>query len=400
MIRSCSLLAFSLLASVVSAPVVFAQDAASSALQPSIEINRDALSALSQSAPHNPSATSVNTTTSSDGALSPATAAIREEGSRGTLIVPPPTGQAQPRLVWVKGLEGQIVPMKPDPKPRKKRIKKAVEKAVSAKECPCADAAAQDDSVKSAEKSVDKKTDVTPAEKSVPVAPVQVEEKKIVPPVAPAAVPAPAVAVPTASVSAASPAAPAAAAPAPAAQTPAATTPAAAPSAPAPVAPAPTATTPVETAPTAKPPTPPVLPAVPPAPKAATVPATPASTPASAPTPSAPAAQTPAAGKDPAALSMVFKATETALPLTMKESMDKLVATLRADETKHVNLLAYASATSDQASTARRVSLARALSVRAYLIDNGINNLRINVQAEGDKNPGGASDRVDVFITK
>jgi outer membrane protein OmpA-like peptidoglycan-associated protein len=97
---------------------------------------------------------------------------------------------------------------------------------------------------------------------------------------------------------------------------------------------------------------------------------------------------------------MDFKPTETALPLTMKEAMDKLVAELKADEAKRVNLLAYASATADQASTARRVSLSRALSVRAYLIDNGINNLRINVQAEGDKNPGGAPDRVDVFVTK
>ena len=96
---------------------------------------------------------------------------------------------------------------------------------------------------------------------------------------------------------------------------------------------------------------------------------------------------------------MTFKATEATLPLTMKESMDKVVAKLKANEAQRMNIVAYASAAADQASTARRVSLARALSVRAYLIDNGINNLRINVQAEGDKNPGGAADRVDLFIT-
>jgi outer membrane protein OmpA-like peptidoglycan-associated protein len=48
--------------------------------------------------------------------------------------------------------------------------------------------------------------------------------------------------------------------------------------------------------------------------------------------------------------------------------------------------------------TARRVSLSRALAIRAYLIDQGIPSLRINVQAEGDKNPGGESDRVDMFV--
>jgi outer membrane protein OmpA-like peptidoglycan-associated protein len=99
-------------------------------------------------------------------------------------------------------------------------------------------------------------------------------------------------------------------------------------------------------------------------------------------------------------ISMVFKPTETALPLTMKEGMDKMVAKLRADEKLRVNILAYASAAADQANTARRVSLSRALSVRAYLIDNGINNLRINVQAEGDKNPGGAPDRVEIWLVK
>ncbi len=100
-------------------------------------------------------------------------------------------------------------------------------------------------------------------------------------------------------------------------------------------------------------------------------------------------------------MTMVFKATETTLPLSMKESMDKFVAKLKAEESLRVNIVAYASAAADQASTARRVSLSRALSVRAYLIDNGINNLRINVQAEGDKNPaGGAADRVELYTVK
>lgn len=99
-------------------------------------------------------------------------------------------------------------------------------------------------------------------------------------------------------------------------------------------------------------------------------------------------------------MTIAFNATETALPLAMTGAMDKLVERLKADETLRLNIVSYASATADQASTARRVSLSRALSVRAYLIDHGINNMRINVQAEGDKNPGGAADRVDVFVDK
>jgi len=86
------------------------------------------------------------------------------------------------------------------------------------------------------------------------------------------------------------------------------------------------------------------------------------------------------------------------VPLSTKDALDKLAKQLILNEKQRVTLIAYASAAGDQVSTARRVSLSRALSVRAYLIDAGVNNLRINVQAEGDKNPGGDPDRVDLFV--
>lgn len=99
-------------------------------------------------------------------------------------------------------------------------------------------------------------------------------------------------------------------------------------------------------------------------------------------------------------LRVVFKATETAVPLSVKEPLSKLGEQLKASEGSRVNLFAYASAAADQATTARRVSLARALAVRAYLIDQGIGSMRINVHAEGDKNPGGDANRVDLFVVK
>ncbi len=104
------------------------------------------------------------------------------------------------------------------------------------------------------------------------------------------------------------------------------------------------------------------------------------------------------AEQKPPALSVEFKSTETTVPLTIKPELDKLAKQLKENEALRVTLIAYASSVGDQSSTARRVSLSRALSVRAYLIDAGVNNLRINVQAEGDKNPGGNPDRVDLFV--
>jgi len=82
----------------------------------------------------------------------------------------------------------------------------------------------------------------------------------------------------------------------------------------------------------------------------------------------------------------------------MQDPLDKVIKRLKANADERVTITAYASSVGDQPSTARRVSLSRALSVRAALIDAGISNLRINVQAEGDKNPGGEPDRVDLFI--
>ena len=97
-------------------------------------------------------------------------------------------------------------------------------------------------------------------------------------------------------------------------------------------------------------------------------------------------------------LSIGFKTTETTVPLTMKEDINKVAKQLIQSPNQRVTLIAYAAAVGDQVSTARRISLSRALSVRAYLIDAGVNNLRINVQAEGDKNPGGDPDRVDLIF--
>ena len=104
------------------------------------------------------------------------------------------------------------------------------------------------------------------------------------------------------------------------------------------------------------------------------------------------------ADKTPPTLRIVFKTTETTVPLSVNDDLNKLAKQLIQNDNQRVTLIAYASASGDQVSTARRISLSRALSVRAFLIDAGVNNLRINVQAEGDKNPGGDADRVDLYV--
>jgi outer membrane protein OmpA-like peptidoglycan-associated protein len=85
----------------------------------------------------------------------------------------------------------------------------------------------------------------------------------------------------------------------------------------------------------------------------------------------------------------------------LPDEKDKLamLAQYIQDEGKRVHITAYAGGTPDQASAARRISLSRALSIRAFLIDKGVPQLRIDVKAMGNKELNGKSpDRADIRV--
>jgi outer membrane protein OmpA-like peptidoglycan-associated protein len=62
------------------------------------------------------------------------------------------------------------------------------------------------------------------------------------------------------------------------------------------------------------------------------------------------------------------------------------------------NILAYAPGTPDDPSTARRVSLSRAMAVRSALVANGVPSARIFVRALGAQYGDGPPDRADLTI--
>jgi outer membrane protein OmpA-like peptidoglycan-associated protein len=97
-------------------------------------------------------------------------------------------------------------------------------------------------------------------------------------------------------------------------------------------------------------------------------------------------------------MSVLFSQAETDVPLSAQEDLRKLAQKLVAKEDLGVRVVAYASGPEEQKSLARRVSLSRALAVRAFLIDLGVDNLRINVQAMGNDIPSGEPERADIFI--
>ena len=147
-------------------------------------------------------------------------------------------------------------------------------------------------------------------------------------------------------------------------------------------------------------------PAAPPAPAPATAPApaapTPPAPPAPAPTQVAkaePGPAAPAAGAPESAL-LAFAPGETRLPSEGIASLEQIALAAAADESLRIQLLAYASADGGPSSTARRISLKRALNVRKFLIDKDVRASRIDVRALGNRVPSGDPDRVDVSIAR
>jgi outer membrane protein OmpA-like peptidoglycan-associated protein len=94
----------------------------------------------------------------------------------------------------------------------------------------------------------------------------------------------------------------------------------------------------------------------------------------------------------------MFPTGESQLPAAGKTAMDPVIKRLQADENLRLQLKAYASGGQDSTNTARRLSLSRALAVRAFLIDNNIQSTRMDVRALGDRNEGGPADRVDLVV--
>jgi len=79
--------------------------------------------------------------------------------------------------------------------------------------------------------------------------------------------------------------------------------------------------------------------------------------------------------------------------------LKQLADRLSGNPDQRIQLRAYASSDDGTASAARRLALARALQVRAYLIENSVRSTRIDVRALGDKVEGsGPLDRIDIVL--
>jgi len=93
-----------------------------------------------------------------------------------------------------------------------------------------------------------------------------------------------------------------------------------------------------------------------------------------------------------------FQAGSAELSDQARDALNGVAGRLGQNEAERVQINAYAAVDGDSGSQARRLSLSRALAVRAYLIDRGVRSTRLDVRALGNPGGDGPSDRVDLIV--
>lgn len=101
-------------------------------------------------------------------------------------------------------------------------------------------------------------------------------------------------------------------------------------------------------------------------------------------------------------LRVLFGSNHAELNPAMESAIRGLVRPVSVTDGSSFTITSYAAGTPEDPSTARRLSLSRALAVRSVLINQGIASIRIYVRALGPTSAGfadGPADRADVVAT-
>lgn len=97
--------------------------------------------------------------------------------------------------------------------------------------------------------------------------------------------------------------------------------------------------------------------------------------------------------------SIPFAPGSNELPENANAALGELAKRMKADENIRIQLMGFAAASSGSASQARRSSLFRALSIRTFLMKEGVRTTRMDVRALGQTSVEGVPpDRVDIIL--
>lgn len=104
-----------------------------------------------------------------------------------------------------------------------------------------------------------------------------------------------------------------------------------------------------------------------------------------------------AGGADKLVATLSFAKEKSDLSSDTKSQLADIAKQLKKSQGS-ARIVAYAGGSEEESPVARRLSLARASQVRAYLIDKGVNPMVLVVQAMGNKVNGGDAERAEVFV--
>jgi outer membrane protein OmpA-like peptidoglycan-associated protein len=124
----------------------------------------------------------------------------------------------------------------------------------------------------------------------------------------------------------------------------------------------------------------------------------PSSEPAPPPPPPISESSSSAAVPSNAGLRVTFGAGQADLSPASAAAIQQMVKSAPSGDATSFNVVAYAAGTPDDPSTARRLSLSRALAVRSALMADGITSSRIYVRALGAAPGDDAPDRVELAV--
>ena len=97
-------------------------------------------------------------------------------------------------------------------------------------------------------------------------------------------------------------------------------------------------------------------------------------------------------------LRLEFAAGSAELSDAARDALARRAETFKREESTRIQLQAFA--TGSGGSEPRRLSLSRALAVRAFFVERGIASSRIDVRALGERNDDGPLERVDVLAVR
>ncbi|MFM8679074.1 MAG: OmpA family protein [Alphaproteobacteria bacterium] len=95
---------------------------------------------------------------------------------------------------------------------------------------------------------------------------------------------------------------------------------------------------------------------------------------------------------------MAFAADSADIPADLRNEMRDVVEQLKRTPDGRLRIEGFAAG--EDANRSRRLSLSRALAIRAYLMDQGLASTRMDVFARGNQPEDGPPDRVDVTLAR